>query len=374
MVRPYCVAIGVALVATAMTAAPVRSAAQAAERELLGVRLWRDYSTVLKVHGAPTRVVPGMAAPPIVGAGAISVTAQASQRGGFMMPGAPMAGTSMGLMGPPTAPMMGGMGSFGGVSGPPMMGGGRSMPMVGGGQSMPMAGGMTAPGGAGMINRRREEDEDDIGGGPAMGGMAGSPRMGMGGMSAPMGAMGGPGMGGRSLPMAGGMTAPGGVVGSNFGAGLRAMSGLAGDPALMGAMMGAGMGAGAVGTTGTPGAMGAQSQVTATLPSEDVKETWVYEKGGHTSYFMFNRDGRVIRIQSFGLKGPGATSRSIALGDPISKVYARYGWAGTTIRQGDSVTLDYSQKYHVIFDLMDRHDGKGLRVVGITIAPSEGRK
>ena len=354
MLQPIRTALSGAFAVALVVAATASPAAPPAERELLGVRIWRDYAAVLKRHGEPTRVVPGIAAPPETIGGSINVGMQAGRAGmagGMGMPGAPM----MGGMSMPGAPMMGGMSSAGGAMGAPGMrggamgmgmGGGRSMPGTSMGMGMPMGG----RGGAGG----KDEDEDDIGmGGPLAGaggaprGMMGGPPVGAMGGGAPRGLMGGmgmsapPGMGG----MAGGITLPPG--------------GLAG---MTGPMMG-----------GAAPQIGAQSQAPVSIPSEDVKETWVYVRGQQTIHFMFNRDGRVIRIQSFGAKGAGATSRAIALGDPLSKVYKAYGWAGATIKQGDSLTLDYSQKAHVVFDLLDRRDGKGPRVVGITVAPTEGR-
>lgn len=338
-----------------LVAASVAWAAPPAERGLLGVRLWRDYASVLKLHGEPTRVVPGEALPPEFAAGSLSVGMQGGQAG-RMLPGAPGMGTSMGMMGPPAGPMMGGMmapgiSMPGGVGGPPMLGrpGGRSLPSVGGG------------GMAGLRMGGKEDESDDVG--SPVGGAMTAPRA--GGVTAPSGMAGSPGM----PPMpgmfgTGGMTAP-----PSYAGGMGMLAGAAGDPALMESM---GMGA-----RGIPGAMGsaaARSQAAVGMPSEDIKETWVYEKGKQTIHFMFNRDGRVVRIRSFGTEGKGATSRSVALGDPVSKVYEKYGWADATIRSGDSLTLDYSHKAHVVFDLVDRRDGKGLRVVGITIAPSEGRR
>ncbi len=373
MLRPIRVVLGGMLGTWFLTAAIMSQAAQPAERELLGVRIWRDYATVLRVHGEPTRVVPGMALPPEMGVGSINVNMQRAQTGGMSMgiPGGPMMGAPMGMAGPPGAPMMGGMMSAGGMSAPmmggmgnprmgamgnPRMMGGMSAPMGGGGRSMPtvggMAGGPPMPGGMGGA-RGKSEDEDDIGAGSPIGGGA------RGAMRGPMGGAGVPGPGGMMMP-------------PMYGGGTGLTSAAAGDTGLMAGLAGGPMGMPGIG--GMRGSVGAQSQVQASVPSEEVKETWVYVRGQQTIHFMFNKDGRVIRIQSFGPKGKGATSRSITLGDPVAKVYQKYGWAGTTIRQGDSLTLDYSQKFHVVFDLLDRHDGKGMRVVGITIAPSEGRR
>lgn len=350
MLRPIRAALCGVFSGALLAAALSSQAAPPAERELMGVRIWRDYAAVLQRHGEPTRVVPGIALPPEPGVGSINVNMQGARAGGGMsMPGNPRMGNSMSMIGPPGAPMMGSMPMMGAAGG---AAGGRSMPMMGGA----MAGGSRFSG-----QRSREEDEDDIGSSTPVAGMSGAPS---GGVSRPGGPPGMPGMMGGM----GGLTAP------SYGGGSNMMSGLMMGPGMMGGMGGA---TAPMGSSMAMGGMGpnitAQSQAPASVPSEEVKETWVYEKGDHTFQFLFNRDGRVIRIQSFGKKGAGATSRAISLGDPLSKVYSKYGWAGSTTKQGDSLTLDYSQKAHVVFDLVNRRDGKGLRVVGITIAPSEGR-
>ncbi len=367
MLRPIRAALGAVFAASVVTVAAASHAAAPAERELLGVRIWRDYAAVLKRHGEPTRVVPGIAAPPELVSGSINVSMQAGRAGTPMMGGmglstGPMMGGMGAVSGPPSAPMMGmgGMSSAGGAMGAPGMRGGAMGMAMGGGRSMPGASmGMGAPlmGGRGGMGGK-DEDEDDIGTGGPIGGAGGAPRGAMGGMSG-MGPVGGM-AGGLSAPRYG-MTGPPGAGGMAGGltlptGGLMGMAGPMGGP-----------------TGGMSPQVGAQSQAPISIPSEDVKETWVYVRGAHTFQFLFNRDGRVIRIQSFGTKGKGATSRSVTLGDPLSKVYKAYGWAGATIKQGDSLTLDYSQKAHVVFDLLDRHDGKGPRVVGITVAPTEGR-
>lgn len=354
MVRAIGAALCGALVVALIGAAAAAPATRPAERELLGVRIWRDYAAVLKRHGEPTRVVPGIAMPPETSAGSINVSMQGARSGAMGMPGGPMMGGAMMggmgmLSGPPGMPMMGGMASAGGAMGAPGARGGTSMGLaMGGGRSMsgaPM--GMGRP--MGGFGGRKDEDEDDTGLSGPVAGAGGAPR----------GAMGGGG--GMMSPPQYGMTAPPGMSGGMMG-GITLPPG-----GLMGGMGGPMMG-------GVGPQVGAQVQAPASIPSEEVKETWVYVRGANTFHFMFNRDGRVIRIQSFGTKGVGATSRSINLGDQISKVYKAYGWAGATIKQGNSVTLDYSQKAHVVFDLLDRGDRKGLRVVGITVAPSEGRK
>ena len=85
--------------------------------------------------------------------------------------------------------------------------------------------------------------------------------------------------------------------------------------------------------------------------------------------FLFNKDGRVIQIQEYGYRGGGATGRGVSLGDSVAKVYALYGWAGSSTKAGNNLTLDYSQKDHVAFQLVDQ--GKGPKVIGITLAITE---
>ncbi len=270
--------------------AAVPAWAQAPERELLGVKIWRSWKDVLQKHGQPTRIE----------VGAVS--------GG----GAAAGGAGGGMMG----------GGGGGAAGP----GGASSKMgamMGGGGGLPGLGGSSSGGGAAMGNQMRSM-------------MTG--RMG-GGMSMPPGAMGG----------------PGGPTGGGLGLGLgNPMSGM------MGMMGGGGMGAG--------GGGGAASS------DGEGEVTWVYERGASTYNFLFNKDGRIIQIQSFGYSGAGNTSRGVKLGDATDKVYKAYQWPDSLSKTADTLTLDYSSKAQVAFQLANRKDGKGLRVVGITVALTDGAK
>ncbi len=211
---------------------------------------------------------------------------------------------------------------------------------------------------------------------PGMGGYSGM-MMG-GGMSAPPGMMGGgpvtgppPGLNygafsGMGGGMRGGMPSMGGMPG--MGGGMR--GGRFGDddegigPMPGGAMSGGGIG----GSVGMGGASSQSSQ-------GDGEVTWVYERGQNTYMFLFNKDGRVIQIQSFGYRPAGMrgdrTSRGVILGDTAEKIYRLYGWPDSVVKEGDNLILDYSTKAKVAFQLLDRRDGKGSRVVGITIAETE---
>jgi hypothetical protein len=180
-------------------------------------------------------------------------------------------------------------------------------------------------------------------------------------MTAPMGGMGG-------LRMGGGRGRKDGDEGSTDepasmgGVGSMMTNPMAGMAGRLSAMMG-----GSAPSTTVGGTAG---NVPQSVSDEDVRETWIYERGPLTYHFCFNHDGRVIKIRVFGTKGGTLTSRGIGLGAAVSSVYKAYGWAGTTQKAAENaVTLDYSQKAHVVFDLENR--GKGLKVVGITIAPSE---
>src|SRR5579862_3911175 len=76
------------LAAGAVTVATPARAADRAERELLGIRLWNTFNNVLAKYGPPTRVENGLALP---GGGGGGATMQAGMggMGGMMMGGAP---------------------------------------------------------------------------------------------------------------------------------------------------------------------------------------------------------------------------------------------------------------------------------------------
>jgi len=225
-----------------------------------------------------------------------------------------------------------------------------------------------------------------IGGGapmmPSMGGMSsaggGAPMMpSMGGMSsAGGGAPRGPSMGGSSSAgMMGGLSTPGLPRGrGSMGSGGMTLPGLGGmGPSMPGGMGGAPMPGGMSGSSmpgmpsGPTGAAGSTySGATVDLGSDEV--AWVYEKGTDTRIFLFNNEGRVIQIQSFGYKAGARTANGVALGDRAARIYTVYGFPEQTLVTPTTRTLDYSKSANVAFQLADRSDGKGLRVVGITVA------
>ena len=288
------------------------------ETSLLGIKLWRTWRDVLKKHGQPSRIEVGAVTTTMGGQGAAGSAFGGGMAGGPMMGGAMpgMGGMGMG----PGGPMAGGMGP-GGPMGSSMMSrmmSSQMRPQMGSGGGMPM-------GGAPM-------------GGPSLPGMAGGGKMGE-----MMGSGGGP---------TGGQMDDIGGAGMPLGGGAGPLGGFGMSP---GGPMGGGM----------PG-FGGGGQVAVS----EGEVTWVYEKPkGLTLLFLFNKDGRVIQISQFGYSGGGSTSRGVTLGDRVSEVYSKYGWANSSSKVGDQLTLDYSHKANVAFQLLNR--GKGTQVVGVTVAITE---
>lgn len=177
---------------------------------------------------------------------------------------------------------------------------------------------------------------------PGLGGMGMSAPM--GGMSAPMGGMGAPA--GLSIPGPGGIPMPG-MPGGMMGA--PTLGGMPGGP-----------------MTGMTGGTGAQVSGGAAIETGPGEVAWIYEKGTTTHVFLFNNEGRVIQIQSFGYSAGARTVNGVGLGDTAAKIYSIYGFPEETIVSGNTRTLVYSEKANVAFQLAQR-EGKGLRVVGITV-------
>ncbi|HXG24743.1 MAG TPA: hypothetical protein VNJ09_09330 [Chthonomonadales bacterium] len=342
-------AICLAAASMMVLAAAPSNAAPRAERELLGIRLWRNYRDVLKKFGPPTRIEIGEA-----------IGQPGGGPGGGGYTGATGAGAAL-----PGMPA-GGLPGLPGFGGPAMMPGGIMPQMPGGIPGMPPTGtpgrvGAMGPMGPAMmpgagatgrsplqmgLSRRDLREEEEIPG-IIPGGVVGP-----GGVSPMAVGPGRPGVPGGVMP--GMLDVPG------IGPG-----GMLGPAGMLGPLGGAARQPGAVGFTGTGGVQSAE------MAAGEV--TWVYEKGQHTFMFLFNKDGRVIQISSYGYKGGGVTSRGVRLGDPVGKVYAAYGWTDNVIRSGNNLTLDYGESSHVAFQLTDLGDGKGYRVVGIIVAVTERR-
>jgi hypothetical protein len=94
---------------------------------------------------------------------------------------------------------------------------------------------------------------------------------------------------------------------------------------------------------------------------------WVYfyPKKELVYQFTFNKDGRVEIISQYGRYMGQPTRRGVALGRPVNSVYTAYGWPDTTEQQGNSLALNYAQKYHVQFILLNN------KVDGISVVLRE---
>jgi hypothetical protein len=214
------------------------------------------------------------------------------------------------------------------------------------------AGGPAAPAGGGMMS---SGGMSSGGGGPMGASASNNPGMAQQ-MQASMSRMMRGGGGGK---MGGG----GGLPGMGMGIGGDQGEGMATGPARAGSM---GMGGGQMGINLSGGQGGGSGS------SDEGEITWVYDKGLLTNFFLFNKDGRLIQVSSFGYSGGGAvTSRGLRLGDSIGKVYAQYGWTPNITKDDTrgTMTLDYSKDHHVAFQLAEKN--KVYHVVGITIGISE---
>jgi hypothetical protein len=94
---------------------------------------------------------------------------------------------------------------------------------------------------------------------------------------------------------------------------------------------------------------------------------WVYfyPKKELVYQFTFNKDGRVEVISQYGRYMGQPTRRGVALGRAVNTVYAAYGWPDTTEQQGNNLALNYAQKYHIQFILLNN------KVTGISVVLRE---
>jgi hypothetical protein len=139
--------------------------AQAGERELMNIRIWRTYKDVLEKYGRPTRIEVGE----VAGATGTGSGNGGGMAGGGMMGGAPgMMGSGGMMSGRMGLPGMGGMG---------MMGSTGMMGMMGGGGMSSGAAILGRPDGGGTGRGRMgmpgKGAEDIDGGMPGAGGMMG---------------------------------------------------------------------------------------------------------------------------------------------------------------------------------------------------------
>jgi len=368
-----------------------QSKARKIERELVGVRIWRSFNDVLKKLGSPTSIEVGASYTPS------AQTTTGAAGGGYGGYGSTSGfGATSGGFGSGQLPGLPGLGAGGAM--------GRSGGAYGGGMMGRPAGGAMMGGGmmgrAGLSGSRRGKDDEDEGGGGSR--MMGAGRQSMGGMGGGMmgRAAGGATMGGGGMMGAGAMGNRGGIRapqqydedGQPISGGRGGVGGFGARPGGMGSGLGGssmGMSNGLAGFGG--GATGIGGPYGSSYPGQEIEEpeiTWAYERkltkvvDGITKtdtnviLVLFNKDGRVIQVQSFGYSGgAGVTSRGIRLGDTMTKVYNHYGWTAN-VQQAfsgsmGSRTLDYSRTANVAFQFLDLGPGKGYRVVGITVAATD---
>ncbi len=278
------------------------------ERSLLGIRLLGTFRQVLQKFGQPSEIQAG---PPTLSNQAYPQQQSGSGSSGYGS-GAP------GLPG-----MSGGYGPSMGGYGKPFGGGGMPPGLTGGGPGMPMMPG--APGKAGGL--------------PGMGGY-------------------GPQGGGMPRGMSGGRRGgPGGYPGMSGPSGYPGMSGPGGFP---GMPTGAGGGPSLPGLSG--GAPGLGSLASPQNQGFSDLTTWWYhfpELGLHYS-FLFNKQGRVIQIQAYGLKDSPKemaprTAEGITLGSSLGEIISRYGWSNDGEHNGDYIALRYGGRFRVAFQLRHNH-------------------
>lgn len=95
--------------------------------------------------------------------------------------------------------------------------------------------------------------------------------------------------------------------------------------------------------------------------------TWVYvyPQKELAYIFAFNRDGRVVAILERGRRLGQPTSKGVGLGDPVSSIYKSYGWPDTLEMQGSSLALNYNNKAHAYFSVLNN------KVTGIAVLLQE---
>jgi hypothetical protein len=293
------------------------------ENNLIGITLRSStFRDVLRKYGQPNEV----------------------QGGGPFLPtppkgAAPVGGAGGGMPGSGGIPGSGGGMSSGGAQGIGGGGGGKRATSKNGfpGVSDSAPGG-GAPGSGGSP------------GGGSYPGSGGSP----GGGSYP-GSGGSPG--GGSYPGSGGSPGSGSYPGSGGspGGGGRGLPGFAGNN---------GGGPGSAGLPGSGDSAGGDQAAAADRPATEA--TWWYHnalKGYHMS-FLFNKEGRVIQIQEYGIASmhSGKTRQGITLGSNMTQVLSRYGWSNDGAHDGENVIMRYGGADKVAFQMVKN------KVLGITVA------
>jgi hypothetical protein len=151
-----------------------------------------------------------------------------------------------------------------------------------------------------------------------------------------------------------------GYTGSNGGGGGGSMPGpgvgapgSGGGLGMMGAPGGGAKGGGGLGMMGAPGGGsgggGDENKTFADAAHPTVAYIWVYHNPVKelALIFCFNINGRLVLTGELGKGNGGATQLGLKLGDPIQRLYEKYGWPDNIREEGDGFSLDYSTKYHM---------------------------
>lgn len=129
-------------------------------------------------------------------------------------------------------------------------------------------------------------------------------------------------------------------------------------------------GGGMAGMAGLPGMQGrlgnmANAQNAQNLvPAGGASVVWVYKfSNDRVAEFSLNSDGIVWQISIHGVKWPGQkTQKGVVLGSMYKDVLKKYGYPETHEQQGIQLMLHYNKKDRCVFTLV------GRQVVGVTIA------
>jgi hypothetical protein len=157
---------------------------------------------------------------------------------------------------------------------------------------------------------------------------------------------------------------PSGLPG--FAGGTGGPQGMPGYPGPPGGMNGGpgypGYPGGPQGMPGLPGGLPG-SGTAAPEETAPAETTWWYKFPNKNVYysFLFNKEGRVIQIQEYGLKGTYTTHQGIGLGSSLGQIIQRYGWSNNGSPNDEDLILRYGSRHQLAFQLVKN------KVVGITL-------
>jgi hypothetical protein len=133
---------------------------------------------------------------------------------------------------------------------------------------------------------------------------------------------------------------------------------------------GGGGGAPAFGFGGGGG--GGAATGTSAATSSDSYSRWVYRRDGAKYGFIVDRDNKVVQIEAVALKDPKAVTRKgLTFGATFIKVIKTYGWPESYEVAGNTITMRYLVKNHVIFRLNRLGLDKPHVITGILIAAAK---